>query len=910
MGQLGQTYDAMTLLHCNINGLYTSSLELQLTNEEDIDIITLNETRLHPTDSFSLPNYKIIRKDRDRQGGGVAILHKTTIPLIQVDKTEIILTKLTIQQTTTYIATIYNPPQKPLPIEAITKMSKLNKIIILGDFNAHHHNFEDLTSNTRGRKLLNILQHTRLRQLQLPGSTRVPQYRRQTFTSPDKIICTQNVHNKIIRIDMLSPPNTDHVPIKITLQAHGLPKTPYYQHVTRYHYNETDWNEFRHEMTNHLKDLTLTIQTTEDLDKADERFLQTIHETREKTIPKTQQRHPTDKRRRLPQYIIDIIKLKRRAHRLYTKTRTESNRKLLRGLQTDVRNAITHFENSKRLKLLEQIEQDNRNDPANFWKSIKRLQGRSTNNDHPLRVADRIILSDKDKANVFKDTLYETFQTRNDDRTTKNNKQITNAMEKYKDYLNPRNDLTAVINAPPPITMDELNETLSRTNNRAPGPDNIPYVIYRQLPMTAKLILLRIYNTSIALGHLPKRWKKATILMFPKPGKNNTNPDNYRPISLTPTIVKILEKIIVKRLHPLLQDKIPTTQAGFRPNYNITDQLLRLITHLQNATRNKGHTATTLALDLSKAFDTVWLDGLRYKLLNMQLPTYITRWASDYLRDRTANIRIKNTHSDDFILRAGTPQGGVLSPVLFIIYMADIPQPITPKIGLSQFADDTLYWATGRNIQEANARINLQCTKFIKWAKIWKLTVNPKKTQTMAIRRKTTRRKILDKYRLKIGTESLQYTRKLKYLGYTINTKLTPQTHVQNILNNLKLKTKIITILTNPRFKTAPPNITLLLYKTLIRPYIMYAAPLLINTPLKQLDQLEYLERKIIRKSLQLPKWTPNKLTYQIAKITRLRDYMTETTKRYWTKAADRPIMRQLNRAIPDRTTLHDINAL
>ena len=88
----------------------------------------------------------------------------------------------------------------------------------------------------------------------------------------------------------------------------------------------------------------------------------------------------------------------------------------------------------------------------------------------------------------------------------------------------------------------------------------------------------------------------------------------------------------------------------------------------------------------------VWLDGLRYKFLTMQLPAYLTRWASDNLRNRTAHVKIRNTTSKDLELRAGTPQGEVLSPILHFIYVADISQPTAPNVGLSQFADDTLYY--------------------------------------------------------------------------------------------------------------------------------------------------------------------------------------------------------------------------
>jgi Reverse transcriptase (RNA-dependent DNA polymerase). len=680
--------------------------------------------------------------------------------------------------------------------------------------------------------------------------------------------------------------------------------------MKRYNYLNTDWQQFRTAINENIKLPLPPILTTNDLDEADANLLQAIHAARDQTVPSYTQRDLTDRRRRLPQYIIDIIKQKRRAYRLYTKCRTDSNRKLLRTLQQDVQNAIQHHENSKRHKIIEQIEKEHKQTPIDFWKTIKRLQGKSNYTNPPLKIDNQIILADQDKANAFSKTLYDTFQTPNDTKPNKHHKQVEYTITKYKKWLNPLTNTTSQLNPPPTIAHDELNKALHRTRNKAPGPDGIPYIVYKNLPPNATALLLRIYNTSIILGHLPKRWKQASILMFPKTGKDNSKPENYRPISLTPTIVKILERILANRLHPLIRDKIPLTQAGFRPQFNITDQLLRLITHLQDTAWNRGHTITTLALDVSKAFDTVWLDGLRYKLLTMQLPTYLTRWASDYIRERTAHVKIRNTISNEFELRAGTPQGGVLSPILYILYVADIPQPTAPYVGLSQFADDTLYWTSGQNIQTANGRLKQQTSLYLKWAKNWKVKINATKSQALATKRNPIRLGIRDKFDITIGPETIKYKNQIKYLGYILDTKLTPKAHYKHVIKNTRTRAKFIYTLANNTYKAAPPNITLHLYKALIRPYILYAAPLLIHNSHKEIKSLEIIERTIIRRAHELPRWTPKQHLYSIANITRLRDYLNETTKRYWTQAKTRPTLKTIINNIPNATTIQLINDL
>ena len=219
MGQLDHRLDALTILHCNVNGLRNSITELrQITNEDDPDIIMLNETKLSPIDTFSIPNYTAVRLDKHRRSGGIAILHKTTIPatkiyLQDVGQTEILTIKITLNKKNHPHHHNLQSPKNNIPIELIKQLSKLDRLIILGDFNAHHHHFGDAINNKQGRQLLDVITTTRLKIVQLPGPTRVPNHSQQHFTSTDKVLCTNNIYNTMAKIDIL-PPHTDHTPIK------------------------------------------------------------------------------------------------------------------------------------------------------------------------------------------------------------------------------------------------------------------------------------------------------------------------------------------------------------------------------------------------------------------------------------------------------------------------------------------------------------------------------------------------------------------------------------------------------------------------------------------------------------------------------------------------------------------------
>ena len=239
-----------------------------------------------------------------------------------------------------------------------------------------------------------------------------------------------------------------------------------------------------------------------------------------------------------------------------------------------------------------------------------------------------------------------------------------------------------------PTSPSELKQIINALpKKKSPGPDLIPNIVLQQLPPKFLAFLASLYNGCIALGYFPKQWKVAQILLFHKPGKNKNNISSYRPISLLNTFSKLFEKIIYNRLEPKLSDLgvLPAFQFGFRKHHSSTQQLLRITEMIERGYDGKKYTAA-LFLDVAQAFDKVWIDGLKYKLLLLKLPSYLTAIIFSYLEDRTFFTNINNEISTIKEIRAGVPQGSILGPALFNIYVADIPQT---SATLAMFADDT-----------------------------------------------------------------------------------------------------------------------------------------------------------------------------------------------------------------------------
>ena len=247
-----------------------------------------------------------------------------------------------------------------------------------------------------------------------------------------------------------------------------------------------------------------------------------------------------------------------------------------------------------------------------------------------------------------------------------------------------------------PITSGEIKAYLKNCkSSSAPGLDGIRYDVLKQANDKVYEALAKICDACMATGYYPKLWKKAAGIMIPKPGKDGKNPGNYRHISLLSCMGKLFEKTLTGRIRNFLEKKkfFNKWQNGFRNKRIAMEHVFRLVeeTQLGFTKKCKGG---EIFIDVEKAFDSVRHDGLRYKLMNGSLPRKMVRLISSFLSDRTIKVNCCNNCSEEVTLNAGTHQGSVLSPFLFIIYVNDIADMSSLNVRLSQFADDMGIWNT------------------------------------------------------------------------------------------------------------------------------------------------------------------------------------------------------------------------
>lgn len=373
----------------------------------------------------------------------------------------------------------------------------------------------------------------------------------------------------------------------------------------------------------------------------------------------------------------------------------------------------------------------------------------------------------------------------------------------------------------------------------SPGDDGINPKFLKNTEMLSAIILSKIFSQSLETSAIPQDWKVGKVVPLPKTG-NTHNPINYRPISLISAPCKIVEHIIYSHLVRFLENNsfFSKFQHGFRKNYSCETQLLSLTNDLFCAA-DRSSVIDCVFIDFAKAFDTVCHKLLLSKLNSINLDVNILKWLECFLSNRTQYVVANGFISTHCSVTSGVPQGSVLGPLLFLIYINDLPNTLSSTIRL--FADDCVIY---REILDSADQSALQSdlNKISTWCDTWLMKLNTNKCKVMRVTRQkhnTTACTYI------LNHDPLTKVSCYKYLGVYISDNLSWQTHIDHITSDANRMLGFL----RRNFALASADIKLVLYKTLVRPKLEYASSIWdphINSLLHDIEAIQNRSARFI----------------------------------------------------------------
>ena len=267
-------------------------------------------------------------------------------------------------------------------------------------------------------------------------------------------------------------------------------------------------------------------------------------------------------------------------------------------------------------------------------------------------------------------------------------------------------------------------------NGSAPGDDGITYLLLKRLPKTILTYIATLFQKALNVGYFPDSWKRAKVKMIAKPNKDAKLSKNYRPISLLPCLGKVFERLIADRLSFHMEEAklFSKYQTGYRKGRMTTEHLLRLSEETSSSFKKK-EISMSLFLDAESAFDKAWHDAIRYKLhRTLKLPSRLVWLISSFLTERKLSVTVGNSTSREVHMKAGTPQGSALSPLLYLILVNDIPETITEYVSLTQFANDIGLWARAYTFYGCLNKLQRGINILESWCRRWRIKLNGTKS--------------------------------------------------------------------------------------------------------------------------------------------------------------------------------------
>ena len=860
----------------NSHSLRNKFTELSiLIDRLSIDIILISESWLTEDMTFNFPGYSSYRSDRLR--GGVAIFIRSSIPhfgftKIQLDYAESCTISINIDNVAVKLSSIYcSPSATRAKSKAFFQrvLSQTGPHVVAGDFNCKHSEWNNSTSDRKGSDLLSSLNDLNYTVLKPDEPTLYPYNGNPSIV--DFVVCKS--FTSLSRIKVLNELSSDHLPLLFTL--HGATSR---QEADNLNLSKVNWPKFRQLVESNCHSLHSALLTSHSLiDSTVDSISSIISSALNCSAPR---KKAFLLRYKYSHAVNTLVKNRNHFRNLYKRSRDPAFKSSVNLLNKMIRQQVfvekkSTFED----KLSSLTFKDN--SLFRFAKSLKRKNSSIP----PLTDSTGPHYSDEDKANAFARSFQESFNA------------VQNSHSKFDNEVNTSIQLLTATNLSPDdlISDGEVKFVMQALNTRkAYGHDKIPNCALKVLSGSPQFASLcsNLFNSCLRLSYFPKSWKIAKIMPIPKGKPNCRSPDDFRPISLLSCLGKCFEKIILAKLNDFEFDNniFIKQQCGFRPQHSTIHQVLRITENISFGFNNNKSTGMVM-LDLRRAFDSVWHDGLLHKLIQHNYPNHLIKLLQSFLHDRTAFVVCQSACSITFKVTSGVPQGSLLSPHLFNLFLNDIPIPAKGHLAL--YADDTAYFVQypWKNLKSIKSELTKTASNLQNYFHDWKIKLNESKTEFIVFTKSTKMIQKIKNDTIAFNGETFDWKDSIKYLGVVLDKKLNFKHHIDYSIGKASAASFSSLYCLLSRNSHVSIDSKWRIYKSYIRPIITYASPIFANAAACHLKKLQLFQNKMLRMISDI-RWYDFKSVSEIhdsAKIPLISSFISKLTANFYSKIVHHP---------------------
>ena len=689
-----------------------------------------------------------------------------------------------------------------------------------------------------------------------------------SYSSLDLAICSPEIFPDLNWKVVDDLHGSDHFPIQVSEVGPSVQQRP-----QRWKLHQANCEQFRVHC-----EQTIHPSAFEDCENPIELFTSLLYPAAEKSIPRTSTnpKHPNK-----PWFNDDCKKAiaeRKSVLRQFNLRPTQENLSNFKFARAKAHRSIKQ---SKRASWRQYVSRLNsRSSVKKTWDMIRKISGKNSSlNVGQLNVGDDVVTSKTDIADAVADTFAEKSSSSNYSAAFQ---KIQNTKEKTK--LNFKSNNNEHYNKD--FTMKELKKALKKCHDTAVGCDDIHYQFLKHLPFRSLDSLLRIFNQVWHTGILPDSWKEPVVIPIPKPGKDSTNPANYRPIALTSCICKTMERMVNDRLVWFLEKNqlIATVQSGFRKQRGTLDHLVRFETFIREAFIKKEH-AVSIFFDLESAYDTTWKYGIMNDLHDFGIRGRLAYFISAFLNERQFRVRVGDTFSNPHKQEMGVPQGSILSVTLFSVKISNIVKSVCPGVECFLYVDVFCICYRSKHMHTIERQLQQMLKNLSKWSSENGFKFSKTKTKCMHICR--SRKSHLDP-ELTLDGIQIEVVPEFKFLGLLFDSKLSFIPHINYLSNKCHKALNLLRVVSSMDWG-ADRNVLLRLYRTLVRSKLDYGCIFYGSARKSYLRKLDSIHNQGLRLALGAFRTSPVNSLYAEANEPSLNLRRKKLSLQYYLKLKSNP---------------------